>query len=141
MINIFKNIKIIVIHKLGKQRNNASHYCLVSLLSTTFNVIERLILNQIQPEIEKVKQAGFRTNCSYTEQIFAPTTLIEKGFPNNNKTNAVFIYLTAAYDTIWRHGLLYKLTNVILCKKIIALIENMLINSRYQVSMGDKSSR
>ena len=38
------------------------------------------------------------------------TTHIENGFQSNLKTGAVFLDLTAAYDTVWHTGLLYKLT-------------------------------
>jgi len=141
---LFKKTKIIAILKPGKLSTDASHYCPISLLSTTYKILERLILNRIQPEIEKilpVEQAGFRTNRSCAEQVFVLTTLIEKGFQYNLKTNVAFIDLTAAYDTVWRHGLLYKLANVISCKKILTLVENMLTNRRFQVFMGDKKSR
>lgn len=141
---LFKKTKIIAILKPGKLSTDATHYRPISLLSTTYKILERLILNRIQPEIEKilpVEQAGFRTNRSCAEQVLALTILIEKGFQINLKTNEAFIDLTAAYDTVWRHGLLYKLANVIPCKKILTLIENMLSNRRFQVFMGDKKSR
>uniref|UniRef100_A0A2S2Q0Y4 RNA-directed DNA polymerase from mobile element jockey n=1 Tax=Sipha flava TaxID=143950 RepID=A0A2S2Q0Y4_9HEMI len=124
--NLFKKTKIIAILKPGKMSTDATHYHPISLLSTTYKILERLILNRIQPEIEKIlpiEQAGFQTNRSCAEQVLALTTLIEKGFQNNLKTNVAFIDLTAAYDTVWRHGLLYKLANVIPCKKILTLID------------------
>lgn len=57
------------------------------------------------------------------------------------KTSAVFIDLTAAYNTVWRHGLLFKLSNVIPCKLTVELINNMLTNHKFCVFMGDKASR
>jgi len=46
-------------------------------------------------------------NC---DQVTALTTFIENGFEKTMKTGAVFLVLTAAYDTIWHTGLLYKLS-------------------------------
>ncbi|VVC39079.1 Reverse transcriptase domain, partial [Cinara cedri] len=141
---LFKKTKIIAILKPGKPATDPTHYRPISLLSTTYKILERLILNRIRPEIVKilpVEQAGFRTNRSCAKQVLALTTLNEKGFQNNLKTNVAFIDFTVAYDTVWRHGLLYKLANVIPCKNILTFVENMLTNRRFQVFMRDKKSR
>jgi len=37
------------------------------------------------------------------------TAYIENGFQQQSKTGTVFLDLTAAYDTVWHTGLLYKL--------------------------------
>ena len=64
----------------------------------------RLVLHRVSPEVEKLlspEQAGFRRNCSTCEQVAALTTHIENGFQRQLKTGAVFLDLTAAYDTVW----------------------------------------
>lgn len=53
------------------------------------------------------------------------TPYIEAGFQRKLKTSAVFIDLTAAYEILWRHGLLCKLFGTIPCQRIINLIDNM----------------
>jgi len=55
-------------------------------------------------------QAGFRKGRSTCDQDAALSTFIENGFQQNLKTAAVFLDLTAAYDTVWHTGLLYKLS-------------------------------
>ena len=55
-------------------------------------------------------QAGFRKGRSTCDQVAALTTFIENGFQQHLKTGSVFLDLTAAYDTIWSTGLLYKLS-------------------------------
>jgi hypothetical protein len=47
-------------------------------------------------------QAGFHQHRSRTEQVMALTTHVEAGFKHQLKTGAVFVDLTAAYDTVWR---------------------------------------
>lgn len=77
---LLKRAKIITILKPGKQGTNVSNYQSVSFLSITYKLLERLVLNRIQPEIEKilpVEQAGFRKNRYCTEQVLALTTHIE----------------------------------------------------------------
>lgn len=72
---------------------NQSHYNELC----TYKVLERLILNRIYPEIEKilpVKQVDFWVNHSYAD--LALRTLVEKGFQNNIKTNVAYINFTTA---------------------------------------------
>lgn len=106
--NILKKSKIIALLKPGKPSMEASSYRPVSLLSVSYKLLERLILNRIQPTLDKhipIEQAGFRNNRGCVEQVLALTTLIEAGFQRKLKTNVTFIDLSAAYDTVGEKGL------------------------------------
>jgi hypothetical protein len=59
-----------------------------------------------------VSQAGFCKNRSYTEHVLGLKSHIEAGFLRKLKTGSVFINLTAAYDTVWRDGLMLKFMRV-----------------------------
>jgi len=87
-----------------------------------------------------VEQAEFRPGRSCSDQVLSLTTYIEEGFQNCLKCAAVFIDLTAAYDTVWRHGLLYKLLHTIRCRNTVQLINTMLTNRSFNVHMNDKIS-
>ena len=124
----FKRAKVISVAKPGKDGTDASHFRPISLSSITLKIVKRLILNRIQPKINQIvptQQASFRPHRSCGEQVLALTTHIEKGFQIRKKSFAMFIDLTAAYDTVWKHDLLFKLLSVIPCRKIINLIDNM----------------
>jgi hypothetical protein len=102
---LFKQAKINAILKPGKDGTDASHYRPISLLSIVYKILERLILQRIQPLIDAdvpVSQASFRKNRrrSCTEQFMALTSHIEAGFERKLKTGTIFIDLTAAYDTV-----------------------------------------
>jgi Reverse transcriptase (RNA-dependent DNA polymerase) len=71
----------------------------------------------------------------------ALTSQIEAGFERKLKTGTVFIDLTAAYNTVWRDGLMLKVIRVVPCAKLAKLMNNMLSNRFFKVFMGDKSSR
>ena len=87
------------------------------------------------------RQAGFRKNRSCTDQVMALTCFIESGFQKKMKTGAVFFDLSAAYDTVWRHGLLLKLIETVPCIKICNLIDDMLSNRFFQVHLNGQTSR
>jgi hypothetical protein len=115
---LFKQAKIIAILKPGKDGTDASHYRPMSLLSVVYKILE------FDPV--PVSQAGFWKNRSYTEQVMALTSHIEASFERKLKTGTIFIDLTAAYDTVWRDGLMLKFMRVVSCSKISRLLNNML---------------
>jgi len=76
-------------------------------------LLEHLALQRISPTVEGLlspDQAGFRKGRSTCDQVAALITFTENGFQQNLTTGAVFLDLTAAYDTVWHTGLLYKLS-------------------------------
>jgi len=140
---IFKKSKIIAICKPGKPTNAADSYRPIALLSVCYKLLERLVLNRIGPIIDAItpiEQAGFRPGRSCTDQIAALTTYIEKGFQNKKKTTAAFIDLTAAYDTVWREGLLFKLLKTTKCLTFHNLLNEMLTNRYFKVHLGASQS-
>ena len=110
---IWYRAKVIALPKPEKDPNLPASYRPISLLSVCYKLLERLILNRISPIVEEVlavEQAGFRPGRSCCDQVSALTTFIENGYQRNLKTGAVFLNLSAAYDTVWHTGLLVKLS-------------------------------
>lgn len=142
--SIFLKAKILAIKKPGKKGDSAEDFRPISLLCTCYKLLERLLFNRISPKIYECipnEQAGFRPDRSCCDQVLALTTYIEIGFQQKKKTGTAFIDLSAAYDTVWRHGLLYKLIDVIPSYKLIVLLNNMLANRIIQVFLGSNKSR
>lgn len=69
------------------------------------------------------------------------SAMIKGGFQWKQKTSVTFVDLSAAYGINWRKGLMQKFINVIPRKKMDELLNNMLVNRRFQVFMSDKNSR
>jgi len=81
-----------------------------------------------------------RPGRSTCEQVLALSTFIENGFQQNLKTGAVFMDLTAAYDTVWQAGLLVKLVRS-LPTWVAHTVEFLLKNRMFRVHIGDRVSR
>jgi hypothetical protein len=84
--NWIKRAKVITILKPGKDGSDPSHFWPISLLRIVFKILERMILQRIQPLIDAVmlvSQPGFRKNRSCTEQVLTLTSHItyRKWFP------------------------------------------------------------
>ena len=138
----WRQSKVIAILKPGKDAKDPASYRPISLLSVCYKLYERLLLERINPLVERVlkpEQAGFRQGRSTSDQVLALTTHIENGFQLNLKTGAVFIDLTSAYDTVWHSGLLIKLSRVMPHWFTMA-VEALLHARRFRVHMGNDVS-
>lgn len=140
----FRKAKVISILKRGKNPSDPSSYRPISLLSVPFKILERLIMFRIESTIEEVLQncqGGFRKTRNCCDQVLSLTTFIESGFNNKLKTGAAFVDLSAAYDTVWKDGLILKLYSHLKCGKMVRLIENMLTDRRLRVFVDNSSSK
>jgi len=70
--------------------------------------------------------------------VLALSELIEAGYQRNQKT---LVDLSAAYNTVWRERLMKKFIDAILSKKMANLLNNMLVNTKFQVYLNGKKSR
>lgn len=140
---IWREAKVIAILKPNKPASNPHNYRPISLLSTAYKLFERLLLARIEPIIDKVlpvEQAGFRENRSCCDQVLTFTTYVENGYQSKIKSGAVFLDLSAAYDTVWKNDLLFKLSKILKCKGILRLIDQMLSNRKFKVVLNGKES-
>jgi len=139
---IWRKVKVIAVEKPGKDLSLAANYRPISLLSVCYKLLERLALQRISPTVEGLlspDQAGFRKGRSTCDQVAALTTFIENGLQQNLKTGAVFLDLTAAYDTVWHTGLLYKLSKS-MPYWFTRLVGLLLRDQRFRVHMGNDTN-
>lgn len=141
---MWKKVKVIAFPKPNKPQDDPANYRPISLMSCCLKLFERTILARIGESINATipkEQAGFQKNRSCCDQVLALTNFIELGFEKGLKTGVVFLDLSAAYDTVWKKGLLLKLSRVVRCKKSLTLISSMLSDRCLQVEINDKTSR
>ena len=122
---IWCRAKIISILKPGKSPEEAGRYRPISLLSVCFKLLERLIYNRLLPVVDPQlprEQAGFRPGRSTVEQVVKLTEDIETAFENRKKCGAVFVDLSAAYDTVGHRGLALKMLQLIPNKHMVRFI-------------------
>ena len=89
--------------KPGKDETCASSYRPISLLCTSYKLLERVILARISPIVDKTlpqEQASFRQGRSTLDQVRQLTENIKESYDRGQVTGAVFLHLTAAYDTV-----------------------------------------
>ena len=141
---IWKKAKVVALLKPGKDPTSPKSYRPISLLCCLYKLYERLIMTRIQPTVDdqlSQDQAGFRPGRSCCGQVLNLTQYIEDGFEKRLKTGAVFVDLTAAYDTVNHRALLLKVAKMVNNSTIVRVIESLLNNWRFFVEMNSKQSR
>jgi len=99
---IWRRALTVAIPKAEKPLWNPKSYRHISLLRVPFKILERLIYARVEPIIDPLlpqNQAGFRHGRSTVDQVTLLTQDIEDSFLAK-KPGAVFVDLTAAYNTV-----------------------------------------
>ena len=95
---------LIPIHKSG-DLGNTTNYRGVALSSVVAKLVNRMLLNRIQPKLDPLlrsNQNGFRPRCSTTAHILALRRIIEGVKRNNLKAVFLFVDFNKAFDSIHR---------------------------------------
>jgi hypothetical protein len=117
--------KVIAVLKPNKDASYPNNYRPISLLSTIYKHLDRLLLTCLQSIVENslsLEQAGFKQNRNCCDQVFSITMHVKNGFQQKAKSGGVFLDLSSSYDTVWTRGLFIKMA------KIVRLINILLIN-------------
>jgi len=127
------------------EKGDPKSYRLISLLCVPFKILERLIYARIQPTTDPMfpqVQTGFRHGRSAVHQVTLLTQVIEDGFSAKKKAGAVFVRITAAYDTVWHRGLTCKLLRLLPDRHMVHMMIDMVGNLSFTLTTGnDKRSR
>ena len=141
---LWRQAKVVALLKPGKDPSVAKNFRPISLLCYTYKLFERLILNRIAEHVDAKlipEQAGFRAGKSCTSQLLNLTEHIEDDYEKRLITGAVFVDLSAAYDTVNHRHLLSKVLEMTGDVQLTDLIRTMLENRRFFVVLNGKKSR
>ena len=119
---------------------NTNNYRGISLTSIVTKTLNRMILNRIQPEVEKKlrdNQNGFRKGRSTTSHILTLRRILEGARANNLSAVMVFIDFRKAFDSVDRDTLMQIFLAYDIPKKIVDLISLFYTNTSAQVITPD----
>ena len=85
---------------------------------------------------------GFRRRKSTVDQVDLLTQNIEDSFEAKKKAGALFVDLTAVYDTVWCRGLTSKMLRLLPDKHMVKMIMELVRNRSFTLATVDsKQSR
>ena len=137
---IWRRALVVAIPKPMKPVENTKSHRLISLLCVPYKILERLIYARVEPLIDPLlpkEQGGFRHGKSTVDQVVLLTQNIEDSFEAKKKAGAIFVDLTAAYDTVWHRGLTCKLLRLLPDKHMIRMIMELVRNRSVTLTTGD----
>ena len=142
---VWRRALVVAIPKPKKPVEDPKIYRPISLHCVPYKIFERLIDGRVEPIVDPLlrrEQAGFRRGRSTVDQTVLLTQNIEDLFEDKKKAGAVFVDLTAAYDTVWHRGLTCKLIRLLLDKHMVRIIMELVRNRSFTLTTGDsKQSR
>ena len=117
--------------KPGRDKYQACNYRPISLLSCLGKMLERYIYKFLLQELNQKQffnknQAGFRKKRMTGEHLFRLAQQISNGFKQRKCTLGLFLDVKAAFDSVWKNGLKFKINKTGLSKQIRNLLFSFL---------------
>ena len=142
---IWRRAPVVAIPEPKKPVEDPKSYCPISLLCVRYKILEKLIHARVAPIVDPLlprEQARFRRGSSIVDPTVLRTQNIEDSFEAKKKAGAVFVDLTAAYDTVWRCGLTCKLLRLLPDMHMVRMIMELVWNRSFTLTTGySKQSR
>ena len=142
---IWRRALVVAIPKRTKPVGDPKSYRPISLLCVLYKILEKLIYARVEPLIDPLlpkEQVGFRRGKSTVDQVVLLTQNIEDSFEAKKKAGALFVNLTATYDTVWHRGLTCKLLRLRPDEHMVRMIMELVRNRSFTLTTGEsKQSR
>lgn len=143
--SLWKTAKVVPVRKANASPDMVQSYRPISLLASLNKVLEKLVLSRlnewcIHENVLPAEQFGFRAKLSATHQAARLAHTISRHKGNYRSVGAVSLDVASAFDSVWHHGLLFKLLDRQLDPHIIRLIANWLNDRRFFVQVGHHRS-
>jgi hypothetical protein len=141
---IWKQAKIILIPKPGKDPSKTNSYRPISLLPIFSKIYEKLLHQLIKEDLEDLQiipshQFGFRNNHGTIEQVHKIVNEIKNALERKSYCTGIFLDVSQAFDKVNHNGLLQKIYNL-LPIKYHKLLTSYLNDRSFQVQYGTKIS-
>ena len=137
---VWRRALVVAIPKLKKPTEDPKNYRPISLLCVPYKILERLIHARVELIVDPLlprKQARFWRERSTVDKNGLRTQNIEDWF-EVKKAGAMFVALTAAYDTVWNRGLTCKLLRLLPDKHMVRIIMELVRNRSFTLTTGDR---
>lgn len=142
--NKWKLAKITPIPKISKDKQLIENWRPISNLFSISKIFEKIVLNRLIDGLRELNifewQFGFRKSYSTIHPLSIVQNEISNGLNGGNFTSLVSLDLKAAFDTVWKDGLVFKMNELKINIILIRLINNFLTDRRFFVSFERSKS-
>ena len=133
-----------LIHK-GGDTDDENNYRAITLNSCLGKLFCSILHNRLYPLLENEvifckEQAGFRKNHRTTDHIFLLRKIVKTYISQNKYLYTCFVDFSKAFDSIWREGLIKKISKIGLHGKFLNIIKSIYCTTTNSIIYGDKLS-
>ena len=139
----WREARVLALRKQGKSSyEQARSYRPISLLNHFGKLLEAIVNSRLKKWLESKNllspdQAGFRPGRHAQGACWRLVEAITSAFRARDQVQAVALDIQAAYDTVWRNGLLHKLRLKKIPLYMIYWIQSFMCPRRCSVQVGD----
>lgn len=138
----FKNVKMILIPKPGKNQKDHTNYRPISLLSVLGKVFGKIINQRLRTQLQthghiNPRQHGFTADLGTTTATALMWEAISKGKKLNHRVTLTNRDVAGAFDRVWHLGLKYKLQNLDLPDLFIRILSSYLDDRIATIFLGN----
>ena len=142
----WRNSTLIPILKNNKPQTDPASYRPISLSSCASKILERMVNDRIRVYLEannylSQNQNGFRPSRSTADNLIQIIDSVQIAFQNDEITQALFLDLKAAFDTVHHSSLLIKIHKTGIRGRLATFIRNFLTNRSFSVRCGNTYSQ
>lgn len=140
----FKEALIYPLHKKGCTSDPAN-YRGISFLNGSYKVFTAILQGRLTAWIDsnnllKEYQAGFRSGYSTIDHIFVLRSIAESYILRGKKIYSMFVDFKAAFDTVDRNALFYKLYRMGMSRKFGRVLQKLYADTQAAVWDGEAKS-
>ena len=139
----WKSATVTPIYKERGNRQVATNYRPISLLSVLSKCLEKLVFKRLYSHLDQflpIHQSGFRQRDSTAYQLARLVHRLATAGDEGNTTLACFYHLSKAFDRVWHKGLLAKLHHFGVRSHALAWITDYLSDRRQCVRLRNSTS-
>lgn len=128
-------VNIVPIFKKGDKYNRAN-YRRVSLLSCVYKLYTRVLQRRLAAYLREhivEEQAGFSEGKGCDDNLCIMTEVMERKVANREALFVALVDMRAAFDTVWRDGLWYKLELMGVPHKLIRILQEIYSHGKFRV--------
>ena len=141
----WKKSVIVTIPKHGKDQTDVKNRRPISILPALSRIYEKTLVPHIAKQIETQKavhpaQFGFSKGVGAVHQAAHLAGLCRVAEATRKKVFVALLDIEKAYDTVWREGLLGKMTAAGFSDELVEVVGRIISNRCFQVRVGDALS-
>lgn len=139
----WKDSHVRPIHKSGKERDLASSYRPIFLISVLGKLLSRLIHKRLYKAIDTFLpefQQGFREGRGCVEMVWILREVCELRYCRKEETFVAFLDVSNAFPTTWRSGMFHRLFEKLGNCRMLRLVHTMYQSERCRVVEGENKS-